>query len=202
MENERPFNLKKVPSPQIQIEHKMTDIEPWYLEIGSGTGDFALSFGKKNKDSSIIAIERTKEKFRKMKNKLEQMNLPHVYPYHCDAIPFICHHVPNKSLNAVYINYPNPYPKYGQRNKRFHHMPFFKILWQKIKWNGRLYQSTNDLTYYLDSLETFRKVWNLRPFQMSVFDQKTKPNFRPRTAFELKYFERGETLYHIVYQKN
>ncbi len=61
----RNFCSQKIPRPIGDFQFLQNKQEPIYLEIGAGTGDFALNWVKKNSNDYFIAIEKTSEKFKK-----------------------------------------------------------------------------------------------------------------------------------------
>lgn len=191
----RAFDSSKLPKLSKENYGSVKEItKPIVLDIGCGTGHSSLYLANKNPNSIIIGIERTKEKFSKFKRNIK--GIENIIAINEDAIPFITQFINISSVDAVYILYPNPYPKAKQSNKRFHNMPFMSELLRKMKPGGSLTQATNILSYHKESLDMFTNTWELHLESNKVVEPGTK-----RTLFEKKYLERSEKCYELVLLK-
>jgi tRNA G46 methylase TrmB len=95
------------------------------LEIGAGAGWHAMTYCKNNPNRTLIAVERTKNKFEKLEQRfLRHPELTNLIPIHADIIPWTVYFLPESSIERIFIYYPNPYPK--NPSARFFKMPFFK----------------------------------------------------------------------------
>lgn len=194
----RDFNPSLVPLPQGNYNFIANLAKPYVLDIGSGTGDFAIGYAKKHPEISILAVEKTKAKFKKFSDKLksEKDALPNLYPCHANVINLVTHYVQPQSLSACFIHYPNPYPKDSQSNKRFYRMPFFGYLKSRLIRNGEIHFSTNLLGTMNEAKYYLSEVWGLSLIQMCAVESHEEP----LTAFERKYLARGETCWRLRFQ--
>lgn len=184
---------------QIDKIHAPRDFQPfptafWLqdnicLEIGAGKGKHALQFALANPDKILIAIERTQEKFLAMQKQASLANLPNLYVIHADAIAWISHAVPPKSLSKLFILYPNPEPH--NANQRWLNMPFFAFLLSRLKDNGNITLASNIASYIDESFEKAVNIWQLPTTKSQV------PDNSKRTHFEVKYLARGEACWQL-----
>jgi tRNA G46 methylase TrmB len=189
------FQPQVVPVPKGDYSF-LNDIQwPAILEIGSGTGDFAIKLSK-NCPNTILAVEKTSEKFRKFKEKISNLNLNNLIPIHANAINFVSHFVPPQSLKTCYINYPNPYPKESQANKRFHRMPFFGFLLSRMGRNGEVFYASNEKFLVDEAILYLTEYWKL-----NLVDKiEIKKGHFPISAFEKKYLDREEPCWHLKFR--
>ncbi len=188
----RVFQNDKLPLPTEIVPKEVFDVhQDIDLEIGSGTGDFAISYSQSNPNRFLIAIERTSNKFDTFKNKAHPANL---LPLHADARSVVVHCIPEKSLKRIFLLYPNPYPKKKQANQRWHNMPFFDFLLTRLQKNGEITFATNIEDYYLDFVESIKSKENLKLLETRLISCDSTP----RTAFEKKYLLRGEKCWNVV----
>lgn len=187
----RQFKPEKLFKPRDFVKPNLTD--NCYLEIGAGRGLHAVQFAQANPDKQLIAIERTRVKFEDFGKRSENGQLDNLTPIHADAIPWVVHALPPKSLNGVFLLYPNPEPKNAAQ--RWLNMPFFEFLISRLKPNGKIILATNIKDYFEEAIEQTEKLWKL-PFK--AFEVPTDSK---RTHFEIKYLARGETCYQLEITK-
>jgi tRNA (guanine-N7-)-methyltransferase len=191
----RTFDKTHIPKPDFHVElpRNFSNLD---IEIGCGVGFHPIDYAKRNPERLLVAIEKTKEKFDKFLGRLERHpQIKSVIPIHTNAVWWIAHHVEPKSVDRYFILYPNPYPKDPQ--KRFFQMPFMSWVVETLKIGGTITLATNEKYYYEESLENGEKVFGLKVIENRTVD----PTEKPRTHFEKKYLERGETCYNLVFQK-
>ncbi len=169
------------------------------IEIGAGAGYHAIQNAKAHSDNFIVAIERTQVKSQKMIGRVKHHpELKNIYPVCGDAIPWICQQCLPEEVDNYIVLYPNPYPKASQANKRFINMPFMEKLIETLKPGGTILFATNIEAQYREIKTVGENVWHL-----SVVDNLQLPaDFEPRSHFEKKYLERGESCYQVVFLKS
>lgn len=170
------------------------------IEIGCGNGWHSIQFAMNHPNWKLIAIERTSQKFSAFRSRLERhADLKNLIPIHGNAVSWLTHQIPNESVDRLLLMYPNPEKKDPRR--RFHRGPFAQRILEVLKPGGTIYQATNEAPYSLDATSFWTQVWGLDLRAHQVISRDESPEFRCRTAFEKKYFERGETLYLTEFQK-
>ena len=183
--------------------HRLMQETPWqiHLEIGAGKGMHALQWAENNPDKTLIAIERTAEKYQVFAERAATQALRNLIPVHADAIPYLVHYIPPASVTACFILYPNPEPH--NPAQRWVNMPFFEFLLSRLCPLSQIYLASN-IPAYLDEAENrLKEVWQL-PYQRYAIDESFLSlsaghrkwpcdNTHPgRTHFERKYLLRGE----------
>lgn len=167
------------------------------LEIGAGQGLHAVMYCLRHPDRNLIAVERTENRFKQLLRRFEDHGRPgNLFPVRADAVALVSHWLQDQSLDRVFLLYPNPYPKAKQANLRWHNMPFTKLLLQKMKPGAQLIMATNILSYKEEAVSVLTKTWGL-PL---LSEKAVTPLAPPRTHFEKKYLERGETCWNLVFE--
>tara|TARA_B100000925_G_scaffold229230_1_gene177749 strand:- start:18116 stop:18709 length:594 start_codon:yes stop_codon:yes gene_type:complete len=196
----REFNLEKIlktvssknPFPEEANSFKFLDIE-----IGAGTGMFALDYSLKNKNRALISVEKTSVKFLKFKNAFKKERRENLFPVHDNGISWSAHHLKKQSVDRFFFLYPNPNPKPGDLNKRFYAMPFMGFVISRLKDSGEIFFATNELFYRDEAITFMTKEWGLRLNHNIII----KKSDNPITLFEKKYLERGQPCYHFSFIK-
>ncbi|MDX9732013.1 MAG: hypothetical protein RBT63_09600, partial [Bdellovibrionales bacterium] len=167
------------------------------LEIGCGVGWHPIQYVLENPNVLMIAIERTREKYEKFVRRLvlHKDVDQRLAAVHSDAIHFLDQNLPNHCLDEVWLLYPNPELKHPK--KRWFQSPFFPRLLQLTKPTAQIYFATNIESYAADCLEWAPRL-GLAIIRYETIQKNLHPNFQPRTHFEKKYLERGETIHNFV----
>lgn len=170
------------------------------IEIGCGTGVYALRYATENPEITYVAIEHTRERFGIFSRALARLGAdapPHLHAVHANGVGWVTHHVPPLSVDRYWFLYPNPNPKIRDRNKRWYAMPFFSRVIETLRSGGEIRLVTNDPVYAQEARHYFQEAWKLTRVTLQEFGLETCPGGVPRTAFEKKYLERGERCFEI-----
>jgi tRNA (guanine-N7-)-methyltransferase len=169
------------------------------LEIGCGVGLHPILFGKEFPNTTLIAIEHTREKFLKFERRLARHpELKNIFGVHANAIAFVNQHVKKESVDRLWLLYPNPNPKSADLNRRWHAMPFAEQLIASLKPGAELVTATNLEWYAQEAQEFWTRCWGLKLVSQIQMDSGSVA----RTHFEKKYLERGERCWNLVFKRS
>lgn len=197
----RAFRAEKVPFPRgFESFRFPRDEKRIAIEIGAGAGWHAIQYAKEHPETLLFAIEQTHDRFEKLASRAKRhAELSRLVPVHANAIGWVTHLVPRASIDEYLLLYPNPNPKESQRNKRWHWHPFFAKLIETLKPNGTLTLATNERFYADEAKEVISKQWGMRLDRFEEVSLRTHSAYSPRTHFEKKYLERGETVFDLKF---
>jgi tRNA (guanine-N7-)-methyltransferase len=189
--------LLKTVAPKNSLPDGILEYDFLDIEIGAGTGMFALDYSKKYKDRALISIEKTTKKFSKFNNAFQKVNRDNLFPMQDNGISWCAHHLKTESVDRFFFLYPNPNPKSGDLNKRFYAMPFMGFVIECLKLDGEVIFATNEKFYRDEAIFFMTNEWKLKLNK----DLKITSSEEPLTLFEKKYLERGQTCYHFSFSK-
>ena len=188
------------PSNQKNIKNLLKEREidqPIDLEVGAGVGWHAITRSKENPKRYLIAIERTKNKFKKFNQRYIGNNSPgNLLIVHSDAINWVNENVSSKMISKIFILYPNPYPKKSDLNKRFYAMGFMEKLIDILKPGGEIQLATNKKFYADETKEYLTQIYKLE-----LLNDKILKAEKPRTHFEKKYLLNNEKCFDLTFKK-
>lgn len=208
----RPFQPLKTPKPAFAegLDSSLLQAYPRLeIEIGCGVGLHPIKRAALNPGSLYVAIEHTHERFGKFKRSLAALRslrasaLPNLHPRQANAVSWISHYVKPQTVDHYWLMYPNPYPKKKHLNQRWYAMPFTHHLVDTLKPGGKLTLVTN-MKYYADEAEaSFVSNFGLKLQVRSELQgiEALSSGHDPRTHFEKKYLERGETCYDLTFTR-
>lgn len=178
--------------PQVCLDKENNEI-PTVLEIGAGKGKHALLYAAENPYTQLIAIERTRNKFEAFAELSLKKNLINLTAIHADALPWIVHAITPKSIERIFLLYPNP--EQHNPNQQWLNMPFFEFLLSRLKTEGEIILATNIESYMDNAEQKASTLWCL-PNSRECVAIESK-----RTHFEIKYLARGETCWQLTMTK-
>ena len=170
---------------------------PVHLEIGCGKGNFAVGMAKKYPDVNFIAMERVSdvccialEKAMLSREEREHDNLRFLIG---DA-KLLSENVLPHSLDCIYLNFSDPWPKAGHAKRRLTHRSFLEIYKNLLKEDGILRFKTDNIGLFDFSLEEFEAfgakiLWLTRDLHAS---EKNADNVM--TEYEKNFSEKGFSI--------
>ena len=134
---------------------------PIHMEIGCGKGKFACDMAKKNPNINFIAVEKVPdvccvalEKAMAQRDEREHDNLRFIIG---DA-KTLEETVPEHSLDCIYLNFSDPWPKSGHAKRRLTHRIFLERYKTVLKEGGILRFKTDNVGLFDFSLEEFAQM--------------------------------------------
>ena len=85
--------------------------QPLNVEFCSGNGQWIAHMAHQMPQFNWIAVEKDFERARKIWLKIFHQNLPNLFLVFGDALTFASHYLPDRSVNEIYVNFPDPWPK-------------------------------------------------------------------------------------------
>ena len=196
----RLFKAQKVPKPGLNLKLPVFLTESALnrsvdLEIGAGDGEFAMKQAKKHPHTRFIAIEKSRTLYHAFLKQYKNQQPANLWVFHTNAVWFITHFIPEKSINKINILYPNIYPKTSQANLRWINRPFMSYLLSRLIPGGQLEMRTNSQPYYLEFKSKMQKEFS---FMKNIKDACLK--WPASTRFERKYMFRQECCRTLVFK--
>lgn len=174
---------------------------PLVLEIGCGIGDFAVTMAARHPDWNYLAIDFYNKGCLKTCRRAERFGLQNIRVVRDEARAFISRCLAKRSLQAVFINCPDPWPKRRQRKRRLVNEQFVATLAEYLLPGGDLYFTTDFADYGID-------VARMMP-QQPLYENVLSPDLwrhdlddYPRTKYMLKFMAEGNDIYFVHYRRS
>ena len=157
------------------------------LEIGSGMGETTTAIAKAHPETDFLAVEVHAPGVGSLLNRLAAEELSNVRVIRHDAVEVLQQMVPDGSLAALHLFFPDPWPKKRHHKRRLVQPQFAALAARKLAPGGIVHAATDWPEYAEQMQEVFS--------QESLF-QVTEAGFtqRPVTKFET----RGRRLGHPI----
>lgn len=120
---------------------------PVKVEYCSGNGLWIIEKAKEFPQFNWVAVEIKFERVRKIWSKLKNLQLNNLIVVCGEAMTVTSHYFPSDSIEDVFINFPDPWPKRRHAKHRLIDQDFVHQMWRSIK-KGR------QITFVTDDPET------------------------------------------------
>ena len=170
---------------------------PLHLEIGCGKGNFAVGMAALHKDINFIAMEKIADVACLALEKAEAAR-----ETRDDNLRFIIgdaknlpEYFPRGSVDCIYLNFSDPWPKSGHAKRRLTYRSFLEIYKGLLKPQGMLKLKTDNEGLFDFSLEEFAEfgleiVWQTRDLHASEYNEGNV-----MTEYEKNFSEKGQPIY-------
>lgn len=175
---------------QLDLDEIFGRTAPRIMEIGFGNGELLVSMAADSPETDFIGVEVHEPGVGHCLLAIENRNLPNIRVICHDAIEVLEHQIPDRSLQAVNLFFPDPWPKKRHHKRRIVQPAFIELLSQKIKLGGMLHTAT-DWDEYAQQIEA--TILANKGFRLA----DATAGARPRTRFE----QRGKRLGHEITER-
>jgi len=171
---------------------------PLHLEIGCGTGDFLVARAEANPGDHFIGLEVHRPGLGHALHAAARLALDNLVLLELDAAEGLDRLLPDDSLTACYVFFPDPWPKKRHHKRRLLQPGFARLLWRKLRAEGRLFLATDWADYHAWMLEVFE---NSPDFLNALGPGRDapRPAWRPVTRFEQRGHRLGHTVHDLLY---
>ena len=136
------------PAVPLPLGNWFTPDQPVELEIGCGNGRFLACRAKQNPGVGYIGIERMLDRVRKVESKAQHNGLDNLRVLRLEAFYTFYYLLPPHRLRAVYVFFPDPWPKLRHHSHRLFTPLFLDALWERLAIGGEVQIATDHLPYF------------------------------------------------------
>lgn len=175
-------------------------LETLRLEIGTGKGDYITQMAAIIPDCSWIGIEKEHNVAAVAAKKALMLEKQNVRLIPLDAAA-LDEWFAAGELEAIHLNFSDPWPKRGYQKRRLSHRGFLKKYAEVLKPGGQVIMKTDNSTLFEFSLLEFSEcAWRLR--EVSVDFRRTEHPEDAISEYEQRFMDKGQPIYRAIWQKN
>jgi tRNA (guanine-N7-)-methyltransferase len=168
---------------------------PVVMEIGFGNGDNLCHLARVNPNMDFLGVEVHRPGIGSLLLKLDQHGVDNVRVVCADAALVLAQRIPDASLTAVYLLFPDPWPKKRHRKRRLLQHALIAQIKERLRPGGHLHVTTDWQDYAEHIADMAAKV----PGLVNVASEGRfvmPPQERVATRFE----HRGRRLGHHIWE--
>lgn len=136
------------------LKERLEQKPPTHLEIGSHRARFLEGISQAHPDECVLGLEIRPKYARLAQEHIEKKKLRNVLAEKVDAKLAVIIAVAPESLDAIYVNFPDPWWKDRQSHRRLLDIAFLRVLARRLRPRGRLYLKS-DVFEYLYTVRRF-----------------------------------------------
>ena len=168
---------------------------PLHLEVGFGGGHFwALQHGEEEA-VNYLGVEISGVSVQKALAKYRAADVQRGIVTRVAAQFLIRNILPADSLERVYVNFPDPWPKGKHEENRFVRVETFELLSQRLKLGGEVWLTTDHPEYYQFALD------NARSTGLFEILETAPPSAALQTKYAQKWQAMGISINHARFKK-
>jgi tRNA (guanine-N7-)-methyltransferase len=190
----------------IPFEHRtlnyteiFNNTNPVTMEIGFGMGQATAQIAQSFPAMNYLGLEVHVPGVGRLLSDIRRRQLKNLFIIEHDALETLESMIPDNSLEAFHIFFPDPWPKKKHHKRRLVQRPHTDLLVQKLVPGGYIYFVTDWEEYAhvaLAELEATEGISN--KYESFAPHQE----WRPRTKFEQKGIDAGRTIYEVIFTKD
>lgn len=173
----------------------MPEAKAIHLELGCGKGRFTAETAKKNPDVLFIAVEKVPDAMVVAMERCKAERLTNVFFIDGDAA-LLPDMFDAESIDRIYINFCDPWPKSNQKKRRLTHGNFLKQYRKVLKPAGQIHFKTDNDKLFLWSLEEIPQ-FGFTLSEVTTDLHKNGP-VGVMTDYEAKFHELGKNINRLV----
>jgi len=167
------------------------------LEIGTGKGDFIKQLASLNLDKNYIGVEKYSTVLaiaaKKIKNESELTNV-RLMCYDASDIELV---FKDESLDCIYLNFSDPWPKARHAKRRLTYKTFLDKYYMLLKKGGKIIMKTDNLGLFEYSLESIKEHGKFKIIDFTYDYEFDKEN-DGMSEYERKFREIGTKINRLV----
>ena len=173
-------DLNKFPELKKRLERAKT----LHVEICSGNGEWIADRAQKNPDIFFVAVEKKFMRVRKIWSKMKNRDLKNLLIVSGMGEDFFDHYLEKHSVDQIFINFPDPWPKKRHAKHRIIKDSFLPPIASILKHGGTITVTTDSKEYSEEIIEVFERS----PLFKNLYEQE---GFAPLDeAYGGSYFRR------------
>jgi tRNA (guanine-N7-)-methyltransferase len=130
--------------------------KPVSIEYCSGNGQWICQKAKENPGHNWVAVEKRFDRARKIWGSLKRENLSNVFVVCGEATVFSLFYAPCNSVDQIFVNFPDPWPKLRHAKHRLIQTHFLDAVQQVLVPRGKALFTTDDKIYLEQMIEVVR----------------------------------------------
>jgi len=170
---------------------------PVQIEVGCGKGRFLVESAQQNANVNYIGIENSWKYVLRTQQRLKKHGLTNACLVYADAAYFAQNYVPDHSIQAYHIYFPDPWPKDRHQKRRLFNNPIW--IDQAVRTldsrEGHLFVATDFTDYFVQIKHRLDDT-----SQLIYLPELSQDTNYIQTSFEIKYRTQGRQIYRAVYR--
>ncbi len=174
---------------------------PVALEIGFGNGASLLEMAANKPEWNFLGIEVHRPGVGHLLSGMEKQGLSNLRVSCDDAKEVLQQQIPDNSLAAVYLFFPDPWHKKRHNKRRLVQPDFTQLVAKKLS-EGGVFHAATDWEHYAEHILQVCDASTSLQNEAGASQYAKKPAYRPLTKFEQRGLSLGHHVFDLLYRKS
>jgi tRNA (guanine-N7-)-methyltransferase len=187
------------PAASLDLEKAFGRHAELIVEIGPGTGESLVPMANARPKVDVLAFEVYQPAIARMLAQLASNGLDNVRIVEADAVAAMEHLVPPRSVDEIWLFFPDPWHKARHHKRRLLTPEFAALSAARLKPLG-IWRIATD---WADYAERMREVLDSDPSLANLHPNSWAPRWdgRPVTHFEQRGLDAGRQIFDLAYRR-
>jgi tRNA (guanine-N7-)-methyltransferase len=168
---------------------------PLALEVGFGDGRYLSHLGKARPDWNLLGVEVSMGSMWRAYRRLLRDGVGNARLFHGDARFVVRDVIAPGTLQVLYVNFPDPWPRKRHLSNRLLQRPFFELAADRLAPGGMVSLTTDHGEYLEFAVSEAEKVSCL------AIERKPPGDEVLQTKYALKWREQRKEIHHVEFRK-
>lgn len=175
-------------------------IQPLYVEIGMGKGQFLIDMAQQYPEINFIGFERYSSVMLRALQKIDEMEQPpQNIRFVCENAAMIHEFFAPGEIDRIYLNFSDPWPKDRHAKRRLTSSVFLEKYKTVLSKEGQLEFKTDNETLFDFSLEEIQvSNWTLKAVTRDLHHDDSMNQGNIMTEYEARFSSRGNPIYKLI----
>jgi tRNA (guanine-N7-)-methyltransferase len=194
------LTLDDLPAAPLDWRAFFGNAGPVELEVGCGRGLFLVTAATTRPQTNFFGVEYDYKEGRRAARRLQKRALPNVRILGADARIALPRFIPDGSLDALHVYFPDPWWKRRHRKRRIWNPEFVAQGARMLRPGGLLHAWTDVEEYFGVIVELVGGNPGFRPLPPPV-ERPAAHDMDYHTSFERKKRKDGLTIYRALWER-
>ncbi|HEX4332200.1 MAG TPA: tRNA (guanosine(46)-N7)-methyltransferase TrmB [Usitatibacter sp.] len=171
---------------------------PVVAEVGFGMGETTASLARDNPGTNYLAIEVHGPGVGSLLRRLEAGAIENVRVVQHDAVDVLREMIAERSLAAIHVFFPDPWPKKRHHKRRLLQPAFVELAATRLAPSGIIHVATDWEEYAAQVLAVLEATPLLENTAQGF---AARPAWRPQTKFERRGTALGHGVWDIIFRR-
>jgi tRNA (guanine-N7-)-methyltransferase len=188
------------PTEMLDLPQLFGRSAPTVLEIGFGNGATLAAMAAAAPEKNFLGVEVHRPGVGGLLQRLAEQGLSNVRVVQTDAKALLEQCIPDASLDAVYLFFPDPWPKKRHHKRRLLQTEFAQLVRRKLVVGGIFHAATDWAPYAEHMLEVLTAASDYTNLA-GPGAYAPRPGYRPLTKFEARGQRLGHGVWDLLFQR-
>jgi tRNA (guanine-N7-)-methyltransferase len=173
---------------------------PKIIEIGFGTGTSLAEMAKSHPENDYLGIEVHRPGVGNLLLQVERDAITNIRVMCDDAVEVLENNIADRSLDAVYLFFADPWHKKKHHKRRIVQQAFVQLLRKKLKTHGIFHMATDWQDYAEHMMQVMGEAEGFENMA-GIGNYIERPEYRPLTKFEQRGQRLGHGVWDLIFRK-